>query len=70
MDLNYEGDDLKLYLEFLKQEIQKYPRGYMIKARASKLVVVHDVLQSQSVRSSLSGLADPTQNIISLYIRF
>ncbi|WP_235596442.1 hypothetical protein [Leptospira weilii] len=66
VDLNYEGDDLKLYLEFLKQEIQKYPRGYMIKARASKLVVVHDVLQSQSVRSSLSGLADPTQNIIYL----
>lgn len=66
LDLNYEASDLEPYLELLKQEIQKYPRGYMIKARASRIVVVHNILQSQSVRSSVGGLADPTQSIIYL----
>ncbi|EMF81965.1 hypothetical protein LEP1GSC188_0753 [Leptospira weilii serovar Topaz str. LT2116] len=65
VDLNYEEGDLELYLEFLKQEIQKYPRGYMTKGRASKLVVVHDVLQGKAFDRHL---ADSQIRLKILYI--
>ncbi|KXZ28202.1 hypothetical protein AYB33_05125 [Leptospira santarosai] len=63
-DVNYTDEDLNYYKDIVETEIARYPRGYLIKARAEKIVFTRNLyVQSLGYRG---GLSRPEENIIFL----
>ncbi|MBM9576595.1 hypothetical protein JWG45_05445 [Leptospira sp. 201903070] len=65
-DVNYTDEDLNYYKDLIETEIAKYPRGYVIKARAERIVFTRNLyINSIGYRG---GLSRPEENIIFLNV--
>ncbi|KXZ27987.1 hypothetical protein AYB33_05130 [Leptospira santarosai] len=65
-DTNYSDEDLNYYKDLVETEIARYPRGYLIKARAEKIVFTRNL----NLKGSYAGaLSIPSQNIIFLDVQ-
>ncbi|PJZ40977.1 hypothetical protein CH370_14000 [Leptospira kmetyi] len=65
-DTNYSDEDLNAYKDLIKTEIARYPRGYLIKARAEKIVLTRNLyIESIGYRG---GQSRPDDNIIFLNV--
>ncbi|AVQ11351.1 Putative lipoprotein [Leptospira santarosai] len=66
-DVNYTDEDLNYYKNLVETEIARYPRGYLIKARAEKIVFTRNLsIGSLGYRGAL---ARPEENTIFLDVQ-
>lgn len=64
-DLNYSEEDLNYYKNLLQAQIAKYPRGYWIKGRVEKVILVKYILNGGG---AAQGLADGAQKAVYLSV--
>ncbi|EMO33876.1 putative lipoprotein [Leptospira santarosai str. CBC1416] len=65
-DTNYSDEDLNYYKDLVETEIARYPRGYLIKARAEKIVFTRNL--SIGSRVGYGALSRPEENTIFLNV--
>ncbi|WP_423242950.1 LIC13305 family lipoprotein [Leptospira interrogans] len=64
-DLSYSEEDLNYYKNLLQAQIAKYPRGYWIKGKVEKVILVKYILNGGG---AAKGLADGSQNALYLSV--
>lgn len=67
-DVNYSDSELDSYRTILQTEMAKYPRGYWIKARAERVVLVKNLRNIALSGQYVAAVPDPFQSVLYLSI--